>query len=288
MGRARNLNPSSFHQFGQLPPEIRRHIWSLTLSSRIIDVFAFNKKLAPGEGGNQYKDDRVYISQNNIPILYICRESRNLALGIYKHSVETEDQTGSRFQQRREEFPDEVLAGWKGYRLPCRRTCQPIPGEVRPRIYFDLEKDVICLNRAWWFIGRHPLYPLRNYFGREIFTNIRYLCLSYAMFAWAAENDLFGGGKHSSYAVSNAFPRVTLRDFPNLREVLINVDPTEDADPLYDLDKVSQSEIFMALQYVSVTNPAWKMPRFRLVRDRASLSKVVDLDLLTKEGCITL
>jgi hypothetical protein len=284
MRQTKTLNRSSFHKFSQLPPEIRRHIWSQTLSARIIDVFAFSKKLARDEVGNQAKDDRVYITQKGIPILYVCRESRNVALGIYKHGVDTEDQTSPRFQQRLEELPDEVLDSWKGCHLPCRKTCQRVPGEIRPRLYFDLEKDVICLNKAWWFIGRHPLYPLRNYFGPEVLTNTRYLCLSYAMLAWAAENDLIAKSGSSSQAVSNAaFPRLTLRDFPNLREILVNVDPAEDLDPLYDPDKVSQHAIYRALQRIAFTTPNWKMPMFRLVRDRASLGRVVDLDILTKE-----
>ena len=276
MAQPQEVAPSSFHRFTRLPPEIRLSIWSLTVSSRIIDIYAFNKQLSPLQEKNSLKDDRVYTSQNSVPLLYVCRESRAFALGLYKYGVDTEDQTSSRFQLRREEFPAHILERWKDCHLPCRRYSQPIPGEIRPRIYFNLARDVFCLNKVWWFVGRHPLYPLRNYFTTEVLLHLRYLALPYEMFSWAASNDKF-----SKACPCSRDTRITLLDFPSLRELIINMDGSEDERGERDPSLISPKEIVKALEGVAKRNPGWKVPKWRLVRDRASLSTVVERCLLT-------
>jgi hypothetical protein len=268
--------PSSFHLFSNLPPELRLHIWSLTVSPRIIDIYAFNKRLSPLQERNALKDDRLYTTQSSIPILYVCRESRRFALGLYKHGLDTEDQTSARFQLRRDEFPAHILERWNGCHLPCRKNSNSIPGEVRPRIYFNLAEDVFSLNCVWWFVGRHPLYPLRNYFPSEILLNLRYLALPFEMFAWAVSND-----KYRRTPLFSRDRRVTLADFRSLREVIINVDCSEDERGERDPSLVSQKEITKALEGIAKRNPGWKIPKWRLVRDRASLGRVVERGLLT-------
>lgn len=265
-----------FPQFNALPTEIRLQIWGLNLSSRIIDIHAFSKKLAPGQERNSLKDDRVYTAQSGIPLLYVCKESREFILELYKYGVDTEDQSSPRFQRRRDEFPSLILMNWNGRHLPCRTHSHSIPGEIRPRIYFNLEHDVFCLRKVWWFVGRSPLYPLRNYFTDDIFLNLRYLALPFGMFAWAVDNDLW----QRESSGSERSKRVTLVDFPNLREILINVDDKEDEYGDHNPDQISDEEIKRALEDFAQRNPTWKIPKWRLVKDRASIEKIVDQGLL--------
>lgn len=153
---------SSFHLFHRLPPEIRLCIWSLTISHRIVDVLAFNKRISPSQELKELKDDRVYTSQTSPPILFVCRESRYFALGQYKHSLDTEDQRSPRFHIRREEIPTYIKGQLAGWHLPCRKNSQLIPGEIRPKIHFNLEKDVFCLKGVWWFVGAARYIPSKT------------------------------------------------------------------------------------------------------------------------------
>ena len=258
-----------------LPPELRIHIWSLTLTRRIIDIYAFNKSLTPAQERNPLKDDRIYTSQSGIPILYVCRESRDFALGVYRYGLDTEDQNTFRFQLRRDEFPAHVAERWNSCRcyLPCRRNSHSVPGEIRPRIYFNLQEDTVCLNGVWWCVGRHPLYPLRNYLTNDIFLNLQYLALPFEMFAWAVSND-----RYSKSHLYSRDRRVTLADFSSLREIIINLDCSEDERGERDPSLVSEEEITEALEDIAEKHPGWKIPKWRLVRDRASLGRIVERD----------
>jgi hypothetical protein len=266
---------SSFYLFPNLPPELRLHIWSFTISHRIVDIFAFNKRLTHNQERNALKDDRVYTSQSSLPILSVCRESREFALGVYKHALDTEDQRSTRFQLRKEEFPTHIGEHRVGWHLPCRKNSQFIPGEIRSRIYFNLEKDVFCLNGVWWFVGRHPLYPLRNYLSSDILHRLRYLAVPFEMFGWAISSDML------PRASRVAERRVTLADFKNLTEVIINMDSSEDERDARDLNLITPKDITKALEGVTRRNPGWKPPKWRLVRDRASLGVLVERRLLT-------
>jgi hypothetical protein len=278
MGQPGQNGPSSFHFFTKLPTELRLYIWSLTLSRRIIDIYAFNKSLTPCQERNPLKGDRIYTSQSSIPILYICRESRDFALRVYRYGLDTEDQNSSRFQLRRDEFPAHVVERWNSSRcyLPCRRNSHSTPGEIRPRIYFNLQEDTLCLNGVWWCVGRHPLYPLRNYLTSDILLNLQYLALPFEMFAWAVSND-----RYSKSPLYSRDKRVTLADFANLKEIIINMDCSEDERGERDPSLVSEEEITEALEDIAEKHPGWKIPKWRLVRDRASLGRVVERGLLT-------
>lgn len=278
MAQPGQKGPSSFHFFTNLPPEIRLHIWSLTVSCRIIDIYAFNKSLTPSQERNRLKDDRIYTSQDGIPILYVCRESRGFALGVYRYGLDTEDQNSSRFQLRRDEFPAHVAERWKSSRcyLPCRRSSHSVPNEIRPRIYFNLQKDTLCLNGVWWCVGRYPLYPLRNYLTSDILLNLQYLALPFEMFAWSVSND-----RYSESLLYSRDKRVTLADFPSLREIIINMDCSEDERGERDPSLVSKEEIIEALEDIAEKHPGWKIPKWRLVRDRASLGRVIERGLIT-------
>jgi hypothetical protein len=268
--------PSSFRRFRQLPPELRLHIWSFAIPRRIIDVGAFNKRLSPSQERNPLKDDRVYVHQNRVPLLDVCYESRMFALHVYRHSLDTEDQRSDRFQVRRDEFPAHVSQHWAGCHLPCRRNSQSIPGEIRPKIYFNLKEDVFCLNTVWWCVGRHPLYSLRNYLSAEILQDLRYLALPFEMFAWAVSNDV-----HPKASKEARDRRVTLADFRSLREIIINIDCREDERGERDLSDISHEDITNRLEAMAKRNPGWKIPKWRLVKNRASLGLLVRRELLT-------
>lgn len=279
---------SSFHSFNRLPTELRYEIWSKTLTPRIIDIYAFNKRLTSSQERSPIKDDRIITSQSPISILAVCRESRNFALALYQHSLNVESPTSARFELRKDEFPPEILKCWKSYqflvRENFRRKKHPseitievpseIPKEIRPRIVFNLETDVLCLNRVWWEIGRHPLYPIRNYISPEILAGLRYLAMPFEMFDWAVTNDLFS---KSSPTASDT--RVTLADFPGLREIIINVDCCEDEREL-DLSYVTGEYITSYMGEFAERNPAWTIPKWRLVKDRKELGEVVEGGLL--------
>ena len=96
------------------------------------------------------------------------------------------------------------------------------------------------------------------------------------MFSWAASNDKF-----AKACPCSRDRRITLLDFPNLRELIINMDGSEDERGERDPSQISPKEIAKALEGVAKRNPGWEVPKWRLVRDRASLGTVVEKDLLT-------
>lgn len=104
---------------------------------------------------------------------------------------------------------------------------------------------------------------------------MRYLALPFEMFCWIVRRDV-----SSKRYIPRDGP-VTLADFPNLREIIINMDPTEDPHGEGDLGLIYKQDIARDMKEIAKRHPRWKIPKWRLVRDRASLSNVVERNLLT-------
>lgn len=96
------------------------------------------------------------------------------------------------------------------------------------------------------------------------------------MFAWAVSNDV-----HSGMSKDTRDRRVTLADFQSLREVIINVDCHEDERGERDPSIISPEEITKRLEVTAQRNPGWKIPKWRLVKNRVSLGHLVQRERLT-------